>query len=91
MIENLIGIVIDARALDDFAGANKALHLLGLEMGLFTVRKEIGGPGSFTGLTIQDKKNQIMAIARQLGLGPVSEDGRFRLNVIGQKPDDIEQ
>jgi hypothetical protein len=91
VIENLIGIVIDARsqAKPDYAGANKALHLLGLELGLFTERREHGGPGSFA--TIADKRERLMAIANQLGLGHISPDGVRRFDVIGQKPDDIEQ
>lgn len=89
IIEQLIGVCLDARSLDrpDGASANKALHLLGLQIGMFTERKEIGGPGAFAGLTIADKKAQIMDIARRLGLGPVN--GRFRLD--NEKLAEIEQ
>jgi hypothetical protein len=85
VIENLIGIVGDARALDDFAGANRALHLLGMELGLFTERKEIGRPGEFTGLTIAAKRERWMTLARQLGLGYISSDGMHRFGIIDQK------
>jgi phage terminase small subunit len=91
VIENLIGIVIDARSLDkpDFAGANKALHLLGLELGMYVERKEIGGPGSFA--TIADKRERLMSIARQLGLGHIDGDGKHRFGAVDKKPDDTEQ
>jgi hypothetical protein len=68
VIDNLMGIVRDARSLDDFAGANRALHLLGLEMGLFVERKEIGAPGAFDGLTIAGKRERVLFVAKQLGL-----------------------
>jgi phage terminase small subunit len=93
VIENLIGIVIDARSQEkpDYAGANKALNLLGLELGMFVERKEISKTGDFDGLTIEGKRERIMSVARQLGLAPISEDGRYRLGAIDKKPDDIEQ
>ena len=72
-----MGIVNDARSLDDFAGANRALHLLGLEVGCFIERKEIGRPGDFDGLSIADKRERIMEVARQLGLGAVSGGERM--------------
>ncbi|GAC1421092.1 MAG: hypothetical protein NVSMB6_22740 [Burkholderiaceae bacterium] len=83
VIEQLIGVVLDARSLDrpDFAGANKALNLLGLELGMYVERKEVGKPGEFDGLTIADKRDRILSITREMGLAPVSEDGRFRLTV----------
>jgi hypothetical protein len=77
VLENLMGIVADARALNDFAGANKALHLLGLELGLFCVRAEVGAPGAFDGLSIADKRERIMDVARQLGLGGVAPGERM--------------
>ncbi len=70
VIEQLIGVVLDARAQDrpDSAGANKALNLLGLHLGMFIERQEVGAPGEFHGLTIADKKERVLAIARELGL-----------------------
>ena len=74
VIEQLIGVVLDARAQEkpDSAGANKALHLLGLEMGMYVERKEVGKPGEFHGLTIADKRARILSIAAQLGLRHIS-------------------
>jgi hypothetical protein len=70
-VKQLIGVVIDAKAQDkpDSAGANKALHLLGLQLGMFVERKEAGKPSEFDGLTITSKRE--LAIAKQLGLGRI--------------------
>jgi hypothetical protein len=75
VIEQLIGVVIDAKVQSkpDSAGANKALHLLGLELGMFVEREETGKPGEFDGLTIAGKRERLLAIAQQLGLRHVSE------------------
>ncbi len=75
IIEQLIGVVIDARSQErpDSAGANKALHLLGLELGMFVEREERGKPGEFDGLTIAGKRERILSIASQLGLRHVSQ------------------
>jgi hypothetical protein len=80
VIEQLIGVVINAKAQDrlDSAGANKALHLLGLHLGMFVERKETGKPGEFDGYTIADKRERLLDIATRLGLGFTSEDGRHR-------------
>jgi phage terminase small subunit len=80
LIQQLIAVVIDARTRDkpDSAGANKALHLLGLHLGMFVERKETGKPGEFADLTIAAKRERLMRIARQFGLGFISEDGRHR-------------
>lgn len=76
IIEQLIGVVQDARKQDkpDSAGANKALHLLGLELGMYIERKEVGKPGEFDGLTIAGKRQRVLGIARQLGLVPMSAE-----------------
>ena len=76
VIEQLVGVVIDAQEKSDFAGANKALHLLGLHLGMFVERKETGKPGEFDGLTIADKRERLLDIATRLGLGFTTEDGR---------------
>jgi hypothetical protein len=76
VIEQLIGVVIDAQEKSDFAGANKALHLLGLHLGMFVERKEVGKPGEFDGMTIADKRERLLDIATRLGLGFTTEDGR---------------
>jgi phage terminase small subunit len=79
VLEQLVGIVLDARALDrpDFAGANKALNLIGLQLGMYVERKEVGKPGDFDGLSIADKRERIMDVARQLGLGGVAPGERM--------------
>jgi hypothetical protein len=72
LVEQLIAVVIEAKAQakPDFAGANKALHLLGLHLGMFVEREETGKPGEFAGLTIADKRTRMLGIARALGLVP---------------------
>jgi hypothetical protein len=65
----------------DSAGANKALHLLGLSLGMFVERKETGKPGEFDGLSIASKRERIMDIARELGLDRVG--GHERLAFAG--------
>jgi hypothetical protein len=47
-------------------------------MGMYVERKEIGQPGAFDGLTIASKRERLLGIARQFGLGHISEDGRHR-------------
>jgi phage terminase small subunit len=96
VLEQLIGIVLEARAKTDFTGANKALNLIGLHLGMFVEKKEIGGPGAFDGLTIAAKRERMMDLARTLGLGPVSPDGRWRFGdgitpLPLAAPGDIEQ
>lgn len=70
VIEELIGNVLAAKAQEkiDSAGANKALHLLGLQLGMFVERKETGKPGEFDGMTIADKRARIAGIVKELGL-----------------------
>jgi hypothetical protein len=89
VIEQLIGVVMDARSQEkpDSAGANKALHLLGLELGMYVERKEIGQPGEFDGLTIASKRQRLLHIASQLGLCHVSEDGRRRFGTYLTVPE----
>jgi phage terminase small subunit len=78
VIEQLIDNVFVAKAQEkpDLAGANKALHLLGLELGMFVERKETGKPGAFDGLTIAGKRARIVGIARELGLDRISATER---------------
>jgi phage terminase small subunit len=88
VIEQLIGVVIDAKARDklDSAGANKALHLLGLQLGMFVERKETGKPGEFDDLTIAAKRERLLRIAREYGFGFISEDGRHRFGDATSRP-----
>lgn len=48
--------------------ANRALELLGKELGMFIERKEVGKPGEFDNLTIEQKRERVIGIAKQLGL-----------------------
>jgi phage terminase small subunit len=70
VLEQLVEVVFMAKAQEkpDLAGANKALNLIGLHLGLFVERKEIGQPGEFAGLLISDKRERLLAIAKQMGL-----------------------
>jgi hypothetical protein len=79
VIEQLIATVIRCKSYEkiDSAGANKALHLLGLQLGMFVERKETGKPGEFDGLTIAAKKERIMDIAKQLGLDRIGASERL--------------
>lgn len=79
VIEQLIGVVIDARAQEkpDSAGANKALNLIGLHIGMFVERKEVGKPGEFDGMTIATKRERVMGLAKQLGLDRISAADRL--------------
>lgn len=88
VIEQLIDNVFLAKAQEkpDLAGANKALHLLGLELGMYVERKEVGRPGEFDGLTMAEKRERLFGIASQLGLSHISEDGRRR---FGTEPTDV--
>ena len=68
IVEQLIGVVRVAMAQEkpDCAGANRALHLLGLHLGMFVERKETGKPGEFDGLTIEGKRQRLFGILAQI-------------------------
>jgi phage terminase small subunit len=66
VIENLVSVVFAAKDQGDFAGMNRALHLLGLQLGMFVNREEIGRPGEYDGLTIEEKRVRIRALVDQL-------------------------
>lgn len=68
IIEQLIENAQLAKANDDFAPANKAIELLGKELGMFIERKEVGKPGAFDELSLEQKRERAIAIAKQLGL-----------------------
>jgi phage terminase small subunit len=57
----------------DGAVANRALELLGKEMGMFIDRKEIGGPGDFARMNDAELDAVIAEGARALGLGAPGE------------------
>ncbi len=52
----------------DAMGANRALHLIGLELGMFIERHEIGGPGDFARLSDDELAARVEADAAALGL-----------------------
>lgn len=81
ILEQLIDVVFLAKMQEkpDLAGANKALNLLGLELGMYVERKEVGKPGEFDGLTIADKRARVLGIAQQLGLDRISATERLAL------------
>jgi phage terminase small subunit len=81
IIEQLIDTVTRCKSHEkiDSAGANKALHLLGLQLGMFVERKETGKPGEFGGLSIASKRERIMDIARELGLDRIGAHERLSL------------
>jgi len=52
----------------DAAGANRALHLIGLELGMFIDRHEIGGPDDFSRLSDAELSAKMEADAAALGV-----------------------
>lgn len=70
VIEQLIDNVRQAKSGDKLDGstANKALELLGKELGMFIERKEVGKPGEFDNMTVEQKRERVIGIAKQLGL-----------------------
>lgn len=90
VLEQLIEVVFMAKAQEkpDLAGANEALNLLSLELGMFVERKETGKPGAFDGLTIASKRARVLDIARQLGLDRFRDERRaFEGETIDIEPD----
>ncbi len=57
----------------DGAVANKALELLGKEVGMFIDRKEVGAPGEFDSLNLEEKRERAASLTRQLGLDRISQ------------------
>lgn len=51
VLQQLVGNVQQAQQLDDLSPANKALELIGKELGMFVDRREVGQPGEFERLT----------------------------------------
>jgi phage terminase small subunit len=52
----------------DAGGANQALRLIGMELGMFIERHEIGGPGDFSRLTDEELAKRALDDAAALGL-----------------------
>lgn len=50
------------------AVVNRALELLGKELGMFIDRKEVGKPGAFDKMTPEQKRERAISLAKQLGI-----------------------
>jgi len=72
VIEQLVENAQLAKASEDYGPANKAIELLGKELGMFIERKEVGKPGEFADMTLEQKRERAIALARQLGLNRIS-------------------
>lgn len=72
VIEQLVEHAKLAREAGDFAPANKAVELLGKELGMFIDRKEVGKPGEFDELTLEQKQERAIALTKQFGLNRTS-------------------
>lgn len=48
--------------------ANRALELVGKELGMFVDRSEVGKPGEFDDLTVEQKRERILGRVKQLGI-----------------------
>jgi phage terminase small subunit len=59
----------------DGAVANRALELIGKEMGMFIERQETGKPGAFDGMPPEKKRERAKEIARKIGLDRVGITG----------------
>lgn len=55
--------------------ANRALELLGKELGMFVDRKEVGKPGEFENMNADQLRDYIRREATELGVGPTSSPG----------------
>lgn len=53
--------------------ANRALELVGKQIGMFVERREIGRPGAFAGLTPEQKQEKVKALARKLGMDRIGD------------------
>lgn len=74
----------------DAMGANRALHLIGLELGMFIERHEIGGPGDFARLSDDELAARVEADAAALGL-PQEATEALLLTFQPSEPDEPEE
>ena len=58
--------------------ANRALELLGKELGMFIDRKEVGKPGEFESMNADQLRELISREAQELGLGAAALAGSER-------------
>lgn len=73
----------------DGATANQALKLIGLELGMFIERHEIGGPGDFSRLTDEELAAKVGVDATALGMSAEATEALL-LTFRAEPPDDIE-
>ena len=82
VLEQLIDNAAEAKKAGQIAPANRALELLGKELGMFIDRKEVGAPGDFD--MIEDPDELRRALAREAALAgfsapaPAGEPGSSR-------------
>ena len=69
VMAELIEIAQAAKSSEDYAPANKALELLGKELGMFIERKEVGGPGEFAKMSDDELRDFVKGEAEALGFG----------------------
>lgn len=72
VLEQLIDNARLAKAAGDFGPANKAVELLGKEIGMFIERKEVGKPGEFDSMSLEEKRERAASLTRQLGLDRIN-------------------
>lgn len=66
--------------------ANRALELLGKELGMFIDRKEVGKPGEFDGMNADELRDWARREAEALGFGAASNPHSGRDGEAGNKP-----
>lgn len=57
--------------------ANRALELLGKEMGMFVDRKEVGLPGDFSRMSDEDLRQHVASETRELGIAKPLSNGKL--------------
>lgn len=58
--------------------ANRALELIGKELGMFVDRKEVGGPGDFTGMELNDLERLFRSALAERGVAGEAADAIVR-------------
>lgn len=67
VMAELVDNVALAKQKHDIAPANKALELIGKELGMFIDRKEVGGPGEFARMSDDELVNYIRREFEKIG------------------------
>lgn len=72
----------EGNAIGDYAYqgsvANRALELIGKELGMFVDRKEVGGPGDFTGMELNDLERLFRSALAERGVAGEAADAIVR-------------